>query len=226
MAINEQVYGAKNTWFDTYFYDKFYHNKKANFTGGATTLKDGVTAGKLQYTEPIDKSLSYCGLGTESALSHLKVVDVSNSATRIVDTIDRIVTNFGFFEIAIATGISGYYSYSQLNEMKEYRAWQENTDDNEVYWSVNKNKILCPYTLIHPKSVVFVINVRAYNSNDQYNDFTLDEYRTAHTSYPRISQVTIEPFMNNPNAFSEIIRHEPQQAAAVVQHLTTIKRVL
>ena len=203
MAINEQVYGAKNTWFDTYFYDKFYHNKKANFTGGATTLKDGVTAGKLQYTEPIDKSLSYCGLGTESALSHLKVVDVSNSATRIVDTIDRIVTNFGFFEIAIATGISGYYSYSQLNEMKEYRAWQENTDDNEVYWSVNKNKILCPYTLIHPKSVVFVINVRAYNSNDQYNDFTLDEYRTAHTSYPRISQVTIEPFMNNPNAFSE-----------------------
>lgn len=203
MAINESVYGSANNWIDTYFYDKFYHNKKANFGDNTTRLLDGVAKGKLSYTEPIDKSLSYCGLGTESALSHLKVVDVTNGATRIVDTIDRFTTNFGFFEIAQNTGIDGNYAASQLNEMKIYRAWQEITDDSDVYWSINKNKILCPYTLIHPKSVVFVINVRAYNSNDAYDDFTLDEYRTAHTNYPRISQVTITPYMNNPNAFSE-----------------------
>lgn len=203
MAINENIYGSADNWIDTYFYDKFHHNKKANFGDNTSRLLDGVTKGKLSYTEPIDKSLSYCGLGTESALSHLKVVDVSNEATRIVDTIDRFTTNFGFFEIAQNTGLDGDYPASQLNEMKIYRAWQENTDDSDVYWAKNKNKILCPYTLIHPKSVVFLINVRAYNSNDGYNDFTLDEYRTAHTNYPRISQVTITPYMNNPNAFSE-----------------------
>ncbi len=203
MAINESIYGSLSSWIDTYFYDKFHHNKKANFGNNTTRLLDGVTKGKLSYTEPIDKSLSYCGLGTESALSHLKVVDVLNGVTRIVDTIDRFTTNFGFFEIAQNTGLDGNYQNSQLNEMKIYRAWQEITDDSDVYWSRNKNKILCPYTLIHPKSVVFLINVRAYNANDAYDDFTLEEYRTAHTNYPRISQVTITPYMNNPNAFSE-----------------------
>ena len=202
--INTSVYGAANTWIDTYFYDKFYHNKKANFGDSTSRLLDGVTKGKLSYNEPIDKSIGYCGLGTECALSHFKCLDVNNGAVRVVDTIDNFVTNFAFFEISQNTGTDGAYSQSQLSDMKLYRAWQSTFDDNDVYWTKNKNRLLQPYTLIHPKSVVFCIYVRAYNNAiDDYIEQPLSTYVSSYsTTYPKISQVFIVPFFNNPNAIS------------------------
>lgn len=201
MAINTSVYGTAEQWQNTAFYDKFYHNKKANFGDNTSKLGDGVTKGKLSYDEPIDKSLSYCGLGTESAMSHINYIAYANGAMSIIDTTDRYQTNFAFFEITTQTGTDGNDPYFELNDMKYRHGWQANTDP-DTWWSYNKNKILEPYTLIHPKSVVFLIKILAFNTaNTQSINVTLNEYKTSYTTtYPRIVQVYIVPYMNDSSA--------------------------
>ena len=200
MAVNTNIYGASDQWQNTAFYDKFYHNKKANFGNNTSKLSDGVTKGKLSYDEPIDKSLSYCGLGTECALSHVRYVqNVSNTAT-IIDSQDRFQTNFLFGEITTQSGMTGDYTNSQLSDFKYQKAWQANFD-SDTWWSNNKNKLVEPYTSIHPKSVVFLIYVIAANSTFTNSiNVTLSEYRTQYTTYPNISQVYIAPFMNDSSA--------------------------
>lgn len=196
MAVNTNVYGAAEQWINTSFYDKFYRNKKANFGDNTSKLGDGVSKGKLSYSEPIDKSLSYCGLGTECALSHVRYVQNVNNTATIIDSQDRFQTNFLFGEITTQTGMTGDYTNSQLSDFKYQKAWQSSFD-NDTWWSNNKNKLIEPYTSIHPKSVVFLIYVIAANASftDLIN-VTLSEYRNQYTSYPNISQVYIEPFMN------------------------------
>lgn len=195
MAVNENVYGAANTWINTAFYDKFYQNKKANFGDNTSKLSDGVTKGKLSYTEPIDKTIGYCGLGTECAISHIKYIAYSGGSMQIIDSTDRFQTNFAFFEITTQTGTDGNDPYFELNDMKYRHAWQSNTDP-DTWWSYNKNKILEPYTLIHPKSVVFLVYVYALNTahNDSVNE-TLSQYKAQHTtSYPHIVYAYIVPY--------------------------------
>ena len=200
MAVNENVYGAASTWIDTAFYDKFYHNKKANFGDNTTKLSSGVTKNKLSYTEPIDKSLSYCGLGTECALSHVRYFAFSGGSAVLTDSEDRFQTNFVFSEITQNTGSAGEYNQFQLSDLKYNKAWQENTDSDQWY-SKNKNKILEPYVSIHPKSVVFLIYVIAYQPTGGYVTETLAEYIANHTTtYTRISQVFIVPLMNRDTA--------------------------
>lgn len=197
MAVNTNVYGTAEQWINTAFYDKFYRNKKAYFNTNQSQLGQGVSSGKLSYSEPIDKSLSYCGLGSESALSHVRYVqNVSNTAT-IIDSQDRFQTNFLFGEITTQTGMTGDYTNSQLSDFKYQKGWQANFD-SDTWWSNNKNKLIEPYTSIHPKSVVFLIYVIAANANftDSIN-VTLSEYRNQYTNYPNISQVYIAPFMNS-----------------------------
>ncbi|MBO5816280.1 MAG: hypothetical protein J6R30_09295 [Bacteroidales bacterium] len=196
MAINESIYGAQSTWLDTAFYDKFYHNKKVNFGDDTSKLSAGVTKGKLSYTDPIDKTLSYCGLGTECALSHVRYFAFSSGNVVLTDSEDRYQTNFLFSEITQSTGTAGEYSQFQLSDLKYNKAWQSNTDSDQWY-SKNKNKILEPYVSIHPKSVVFLIYVVAYKADGTYITESLSEYVANHTTtYPRISQVFIIPYMN------------------------------
>ena len=196
MAVNTSIYGTSESWQNTAFYDKFHRNKKANFGDNTTKLGDGVSKGKLTYNEPIDKSLSYCGLGTESALSHVRYVQNVNNAASIIDSQDRFQTNFLFGEITTQSGTTGDYTTSQLSDFKYQKAWQSNFD-NDTWWSSNKNKLVEPYTSIHPKSVVFLIYVIAVNSTFTNSiNVTLSEYRTQYTNYPNISQVYIVPFMN------------------------------
>lgn len=217
MAVDTSIYGSADQWINTAFYDKFYHNKKAYFNTNQSQLGQGVTANKLSYETPIDKSLSYCGLGTESALSHVRYVqNVSNTAT-IIDSQDRFQTNFLFGEITTRTGLDGNYTALQLSDLKYRKAWQTSFD-TDTWWSSNKNKLVEPYTSIHPKSVVFLIYVIASNANftDSIN-VTLSEYRSQYTSYPNISQVYIVPYMNVNIAASESSpTREPYGAAGSI----------
>lgn len=78
MAIDTNIYGNSNQWFNAYFQQAQITNKNklAYFGDDLSTLNDAVVANKLSYEEPIDKSLSYCGLGTESAMSHLSLIHI------------------------------------------------------------------------------------------------------------------------------------------------------
>lgn len=110
MAINTTVYGTPEQWQDVHTYDDSIESKdrvKAVYYGGANyydnNLRLGNSTGKTPINHAIDKSLSYCGLGNESAFSKLKYYDIIDiQDANIGDTIEpffaenRQITNFAF----------------------------------------------------------------------------------------------------------------------------------
>lgn len=191
MAVNENVYGAKNLWYDAFFQQSALTNKNKipYFDENKSTLIDGVTAGKLSFSEPIDKTISYCGLGTECALSHIAYTNFVNNNVEITDIQDRIVTNFGFFEKSnitqyIANATAFYYDNINWIKWGDY----ENLS--------NYQRLLSPLTLVNPHNVVLAINVSAYDSNmSNHITTSLYNYILYNTStHPNIDRVTIQPF--------------------------------
>lgn len=194
MSINEQVYGAKSTWLDTqYQYTTITPKaKKANFGGEGALLMTGVAKGKLSYTEPIDKSIGYCGLGTESALSHLTYIGMKNGEPSIISTQDRFVTNFCWCEKTLnnpPTVFGSYYQYDNIT----LHSW------GDYATTFNYNKVVEPLTVVCPQNQILLIWLQAYNA-----DFSLswegglkDYESTYHTTYPNITCVYLRTFFGN-----------------------------
>ena len=200
MAVNENVYGTSDQWLNCYFQPKTIteneRNKKANFGSNNATLGQGVSSGKLSYSEPIDKSLSYCGLGAESALSHIAYL--KNGSNDIDSYQDRFVTNFAFFERTSNSYVLPPSSY-KLSRLNEY-AWQASQASY-----ANLSPTLEPYTKVNPKNIVLVIYVVAYNT--AYTAEVrkpLKEYLTSYTtSHPYISSVYVTPYFGRVNSSAD-----------------------
>lgn len=206
MAVNENVYGAKNLWHDAYFQQSALTNKNKlpYFNVNRTTLLDGTRANKLSFSEPIDKSISFCGLGTECALSHIAYTNFVDSNVQITDIQDRTVTNFAFFEknnTVSFTAPSLYYF-----DHFDWFVWQPTYNDN-----VNYQRLLSPLTLVNPHNLILSIMVQAYDTNFN-NSVTesLKNYIANHTAnYPYIHRVTLKVYYGNiaettsRNTFSE-----------------------
>ena len=197
MAVNTTVYGTPEQWIDCSF-NRYITNKNkvAYFAANASRLENGVSAGKISYSEPIDKSLSYCGLGEESALSHIGYIYKSGNTYDIREWQDSFVTNFAFFQ-------QNSVDIDMSQNVNEYRF-----DDNNIYtgtvWQTtqtysNKNKYLQPYTLINPKNLVLCIYIRCCNTaKTDYRDIDLKTYMTTYkTSHPYIICAYINAFFNN-----------------------------
>ena len=154
MAVNESVYGAKNQWFNAAFQQAEIENKNkvAYFGENAKTLSAGVTNNKLSYEQPIDKSLSYCGLGSESALSHVAFFGYKDGARKLLEYNDRQVTNFAFFEKSTATNYtsSTFLNITQLNR----NMWVDNIDT-----SFNNTGDLSPLTLVNPHNIILFAQI-------------------------------------------------------------------
>lgn len=197
MAVNTNVYGTAEQWIDSsfnrYITDK---NKVAYFAANQSRLENGVSSGKLSYSEPIDKSLSYCGLGEESALSHIGYIYKVGGSYDVQEWQDNFVTNFAFFQ-QNSTNIDMSPTREACkfddNEIYKYLAWQATQS------SYNKNKYLQPYTSINPKNLVLCIYVRVTNNNmTDYREVDLSTYiSTYKTTYPRIICAYVEAFFNN-----------------------------
>lgn len=194
MAVNESVYGAANTWANAYYQQNSIVNKNkiANFGDNTYTLAQGVSKGKLSYTEGIDKSISFCGLGEESALSHIAFIARTSSNTAAVLTEnERFATNFGFFERVDNSMIFTSTDY-RTNETNKY-VWgnYSNTD--------NFTKSLRPLTVVNPHNLVLCIYVRCgqagYNNTE---NMTLKTYLQSYTqSRPRIYKVWVQPYFGD-----------------------------
>ena len=184
MAVNENVYGLAGTWYDSDFQqpnlpDK---NKTACFdsTQGVpwSSLGLGVDAGKLSWSEAIDKSLSYCGLGRESSFSTVCYYDNSG---QIIDTNERTVTNFAFFEKSNDTPTLSDNTFFNTDYL-DYFTWQTGNTLNRI----NFNRQLKPLTLVNPKNILLSIFIRA-TTNNLTNDVDttlknyLENYKTTHT---------------------------------------------
>lgn len=174
MSINTNIYGNSEQWYDAYYCqdDLPQANKRAYFPTEYTRsyLRLGVASGKLSYSTPLDKSLSYCGMGIEAPLSNFHKV-VYNSEIQdfeIEKSIVRGVTNFAFAE---------------RNSNADFRimwdGFSHTNDDKYCYWfngvdsPQNSNYNLEPYTKIVPKNQVILILVKAVDNNFQ-NEITVD----------------------------------------------------
>lgn len=192
MAVNENIYGDKNLWHNAFFQQSTLTNKNKlpYFDVNRTTLLDGTRANKLSFSEPIDKSISYCGLGKESALSHIAYTNFVNGNVEITDIQDRTVTNFAFFEknntVQFISNSSAFY-YDNINWIK----WADDYAELNNY-----QRLLSPLTLVNPHNIVLAINVSAYDSN-MSNHITTSLYNYIQyntSSHPNIDRVTIQPF--------------------------------
>lgn len=197
MAVNENIYGSSTQWIDSsfnrYITDK---NKVAYFAANQSRLENGISAGKLSYSTPIDKTLSYCGLGEESALSHIGYIYKVGGTYGLQEWQDSFVTNFAFFQQnSTSIDMSPNPNACRFNDsdIYKYLAWQS----TQSYY--NKNKYLQPYTLINPKNLVLCIYVRATNNNmTDYREVDLTTYMTSYkTSHPRIICAYVSAFFNN-----------------------------
>ena len=154
MAVNENVYGLSTEWTPAFFQqlqitDK---NKIAYFGANSKTLSSGVTAGKLSYSQPIDSSLSYCGLGTESALSHVAIMGYADSQRKLLNYNDRQITNFAFFEKSTTTNytLPDFLNINQLDRT----CWTDNM--NVAY---NDTGDLSPLTVVNPHNIILYVEI-------------------------------------------------------------------
>lgn len=194
MAINTSVYGNSEQWSNAFFQQAQIEdkNKLAYFGENAKTLSQGVANNKLSYSEPIDKSLSYCGLGTESAMSHVVYCGLHDNAFQPYDSTDRELTNFAFFEKQTNTE---YLAQGNiwLNELDRIE-WSENIDSE---WNYTKD--LIPYTVINPHNILLYVSLSVSNGDGAYQYTSLNYFRNNHTqqNWTRIARVKLTPYFGN-----------------------------
>lgn len=154
MAVDNSIYGNSNQWFNAAFQQSEItdKNKIAYFGENAKTLSSGVINNKLSYSEPINKSLSYCGLGAESALSHVAFFGYKDGERKLLEYNDRTVTNFGFFEKSTATNYttSTFLDITQLDR----NVWVD-----DINTSFNNTGDLSPLTLVNPHNIILFVQV-------------------------------------------------------------------
>ena len=196
MAVNDNVYGTSEQWIDS-FCEQYILNKDkiAYFGTNMSRLEQGVTQNKLTYDEGIDKSLSYCGLGTESALSHIGYFYQDSGVFKLVEWEDRFVTNFAFMQQNDSNiNMSNYYKNFDLSndELQKRCFWQP------TRMTTNLSPKLQPYTKINPKNFVLLIRVEAYNATfSSSKKVTLSDYMTNwKDTYPCINVVYVDAYFN------------------------------
>lgn len=193
MAVNESVYGATNLWVPCYYQQSGLSNKnKKAWFGGSTAqtqLRTGVSEGKLSYSEPIDKTLAYCGFGTESALSHRAYIgkDPENTGyLKIYEYQDSSVSNWAFFEKTAEYGSTNNpqdAGYIRLDDLGR-TAWNNSINND---W--NYSNYLEPYVFVNPHNMVLLINVTVGTTLNNTITIDLDTYINNRASYPYLYTV-------------------------------------
>lgn len=194
MAINTNVYGLPEQWSNAFFQQSQItdKNKLAYFGENAKTLSQGVANNKLSYSEPIDKSLSYCGLGTESAMSHVVYCGLHDNAFQAYDSTDRQVTNFSFFEKQTNTQFIAE-NFPDLSQLDNF-TWTTNMNLER-----NPTPDFIPYTVINPHNILLYVSLFVSSGGGAYQETSLNYFRNNYQQHgwDRISHVKLSPYFGN-----------------------------
>lgn len=153
MKVNESIYGAPETWDGNPTYSFL---KMADFGENQNTLLNGVTLGKLSPETPIDKSITFCGVGKECPLSNVQILASNGNEAVFESNIERSVTNW-----CVYTTTERWVLYGDPNRISdEHSDWKDViTDTNNI------NRYLKPITDFNIKNLVGVILVRCYTTS-------------------------------------------------------------
>ena len=174
MSVNQSVYGNSQDWLKIGSMTETDRDKlflMANFGDDTSTLHDGVLKGKLEYDEPIDKSLSWCGLGNESTYSRVEYWNrVFNEYTdpstgKVIKfekykSENRLITNFAWIFNSDVSPSLGIVKYSRTDgTLNDYGGFNRWSPDSAVYNNQatgNCNSSLKPITQIPVQNCVLV----------------------------------------------------------------------
>ena len=210
--INENVYGAPETWINApYLGGGRMVTKCANFTGGtnylnSSTLGVGNSNGKTPHGDLIDRTICTVALGTESIYSHMSYYLINDTVTD-----NEQVTEFFF---AANDGRRSFTTQRSFYDTNHPNFWKIYTPSNPYNYSDNT----IPITDLNPQKILYRLEVcpcKANGTNAPYSyTQSSDQYiyitdydnnvRNIKTDYPYIMAARLVPYIDtssttNPN---------------------------
>lgn len=193
--INYEIYGQPSTW--AYFTENINQIKVVNF-GNGYNLITGVTNGKLSYDNGIDKSIAFCGIGSECPFSNL--VYYHGDGTAISN--ERVSKNVSsYFLNSIPSAYETYWELSSAFTLYEnsatfdYGTWSKGGDNQR-----NANNFVQPVADFKPKNIVLCIYVDCKSmQGGTVSTTTLKDYidNNGYLSSPYVERVRAYPFIGN-----------------------------
>ena len=196
--INYDIYGQPSTW--AFYGNNISDIKVACFDeNGATkyNLSAGIRSGKLSYNVPLDKSISFCGIGEECPLSNL--VYYHGDGTSFSHEKKTRTTNY--FLNSIPTAYNNYYDISSAFTLYD----NSNTFDLGTWEKAgvnprNANIYVQPIADFKPQNIVLCIYVSCKSTKDgAINTVPLHDYllNNSYVNNPYIERVFAEPRISN-----------------------------
>lgn len=203
MSINENVYGAADTWLNAPNLSTGAMKAKiANFTGGSTAaaaiLSAGNTAGKTPHNALIDRSISMTALGNESIYSHITYMHGTE-----IYTDDVIATEF-YFCINIGDSFVTDFDIETNTPQNYWKTYYQGT--------YNASDTTAPIVELNPKKILYLLQVRPVNAMGEPAPFisgVVDNARfmfigdyvnnsnNIKTQYPYIQAARLSPRVDN-----------------------------
>lgn len=193
--INKAIYGNENEWsiVGTNFPqadDNNYYLANFGNTEYPETLYGGVQTGRIALNAPLDKTLSWCGLGTESQYSHLqywnrKPADGEEPEKfMMINEDNRLITNFGIFDpssggssIWPGAAVSTWYYADASAQLYGSRArWSPRAGDGDSTTTRNFNYGLRAYSQLPMRNCVLVPVLRVRASITSYSSAEYDQH--------------------------------------------------
>lgn len=215
MDINTAIWGDDTEWIDAAYsgsWDQSLDPKqRIQYAGntGSYNLHDISGAWSMINTEALDTSLSYCGLGTESPLSHISFycgsygypigyggdLNYEQLCKYAISRDDRDITNFAFAKPSgdhtIPRNAQNAVNY---NRNSQHQRWLPDSllGTNTDGYAYNAAVL----SRIPVKNIVLIPYVRAFNSLDTNNPNVIYQdlktyCTTGHTTHPYISSVSV-----------------------------------
>lgn len=200
MAVNTQIYGAPSSWVAV-------GNTEGNPDENARVYMRPNPSASYTTTPlgmPLDKSISFSGLGDESAYSHLRfwennsvIESTASLPAEIAPTIieDRIVTNWCFCSIQDNLQISDWNQAN--NALVDGDVTSLNADPRieryapEPVQAYNNRANIRPFMQFSYKNLVICIFVTCTADFQTFHDYDLKTYIDNYTStYPYITEVS------------------------------------
>lgn len=208
MGTSTQVYGDRSSWWDVFSYTSGTADN-VRVKSYAGTLNVGFDTGTR-----VNRSTSYCGIGTESSLSHIKYFDfgeMAQSGMSVGDDLDwasqdsRSETRWCFSVLAKPTSYPSYYntSYDQqgsklcCNRLKIYTNNTGNVPVDPTMQRYSPSPVnpqtfagdVSPITSVNFKNIVLRIIVD-----------TVSSVNTFASSSPTVHSYTLYDWVNNINS--------------------------
>lgn len=272
MSTNQEIWGSESDWliYNTAFtgttkmnalltgnFGTGYYIGSVHYTSGC--LQTGyyndvlptyrpISGGGALINEPIDNSISYCGLGNESTYSRLAYleykVSMFDSGFNNVD--DRAVTNFAF--CASQGSNYGFNAYNDstttAGAIQASRCRIAPMGYNGDYTSISKenyNRLVTPYVSIPVRNFILTpvvlaattINTSAPNSTTGMDirsfawwDYMDTTQQRNYTTHPYILQIGVQPFCSRALDTINPVTGVPQTARSAIGHANDLSGIM